>query len=164
MTESIKIPPVAVRLLVMGIGSKFRGDDEIGLIAIESLESKLGSKNVDYCVHSDDPARIILDWADRSVVLVIDAVRMGSPPGTIHRIDVSKSTVVPKSRTSSHGNALGDAIELARKINALPETTIVIGIEPENMSLGSGLSEACKNALAELDEKIEQEIQCMSRQ
>ena len=154
--------PAYVRPLVMGIGSKFRGDDEIGLIAVESVESRLGSRDIDFCVQSDDPARIILEWTGRSEVIVVDAVRMDSTPGTIHRVDVNKSTVAPRSRTSSHGNALGDAIELARKLDALPQTTIVIGLEPENTTLGSSLSESCKNSLAELDEKIVEELRCMN--
>lgn len=157
-------PDTLRRPLVMGIGSKFRGDDEIGLIAVERLESKLGSVGLDFSVHSDDPARILLDWTDRPAVLVIDAVRMESTPGTIHRIDINLTTITPRSRTSSHGNALGDAIELARKLDSLPRIVIVFGVEPETTELGAELSKTCQNSLFELTTAVEEELECMNRQ
>ncbi len=155
---------VNTKLLVIGIGAPFRGDDELGLIAAEKLRSTLPAESVDFVSHSDDPARIIGDWAGREQVLVIDALRAGDAPGTLHRIDVVETGLTPQSRTSSHGNALADAIELSRALETLPKSLVVIGIEPETTELGAAMSEVCEAALVELVEMAKEEIACMSRQ
>lgn len=152
------------RPLVIGIGAAFRGDDEIGLIATETLQKRVSAGSVDFAFHSDDAARIIGEWTGRNEVLVIDAVRAGAPAGTLHRIDINETALIPKSRTSSHGNALTDAIELSRALGNLPSRVVVIGIEPETTGLGEQVSEACTAALPGLVEMAKEEITCMSLQ
>ncbi len=153
---------VRVRPLVIGIGAPFRGDDELGLSAVKTLWELLTEQDVDFATHSDDPARIIDQWSGRDSVIVIDAVRTGAPPGTLHRMNVTDTGLAPRSRTSSHGNALADAIGLSRALGTLPARLIVLGIEPAAMGLGDEMSEACRAALPELIESAVKEITCMS--
>lgn len=160
---STKRGKVKTRPLVMGIGAPFRGDDELGLTATKRLTKILPAGSVDFASHSDDPARIISDWSGRDAVLVIDALRTGASAGTLHRIDVIETGLTPQSRTSSHGNALADAIELSRALNTLPKTLVVIGIEPETTELGAEMSAACKASLDRLVDMAKEEITCMNR-
>ncbi len=160
--SSAQSSTVGTKPLVIGIGAAFRGDDELGLIAARKLQDALGEGQVDFVSHSDDPARIMDDWTGREAVVVIDAVRTGAPTGTLHRIDVAESGVTPRSRTSSHGNALADAIELSRALGTLPRSLVVIGIEPETTDLGAEMSESCRGALPGLIEMAKEEIACTS--
>ena len=59
--------------LVIGIGASFRGDDELGLTAVEMLRGQLTEHSTDFATHSDDPARIINEWTGRDGVVVIEA-------------------------------------------------------------------------------------------
>ncbi len=149
--------------LVIGIGAPFRGDDEIGLIVAKALRAGQKDIQADFASHSDDPARIMDEWSGRESVLVIDAIRAGSEPGVIHRIEVNDTDATPQSRTSSHGNALRDAIELSRALDLLPENLIAIGMEPENVGIGEKLSPACQRKLPELVELARKEVSCMNR-
>ena len=151
-------------VLVIGIGARHRGDDEIGLLAVQSLADNEDLQGVRFASHSDDPARIISEWEGEDSVIVIDAVRTGSEPGTLHHIDVSSTEIAPRSRQSSHGNALADAIELSRALGRLPERLIVLGIEPSTTGLGDELSEVYRDALPVLVETALKEIRCMNRQ
>lgn len=150
--------------LVIGIGAPYRGDDEIGLLALKALSEDPGDLKADFASHSDDAARIMDEWSDRESVVVIDAIRAGSKPGELHRIEVKETGAAPRSRTSSHGNALSDAIELSRALNTLPENLVAIGIEPESIGIGDSLSEACQNGLSQLIEMARKEVTCMNRQ
>ena len=150
---------VNARPLVIGVGARFRGDDEAGLLAVEALQSE----QADFALHSDDPARLMSDWIERSNVIVIDAVRTGEPAGTLHRFDVNETGLVPRSRTSSHGDALTDAIELSRALGSLPKTLVILGIEPGRTGLGEEMSQECLDALPALIEMARKEISCMSR-
>ncbi len=150
--------------LVIGIGAHFRGDDEAGLLAVQELQREPGQPDAEFLCFSDDPARIISAWSGHRRVIVIDAVRSGSLPGTLHRIDVRKTGVTPRSRMSSHGDALADAIELSRALGSLPEQLVVIGIEPAATGLGDEMSKACRQGLQGLVDMARREIACMSRQ
>lgn len=161
---SLRPTAVSTKPLVIGIGAPYRADDELGLTAAKNLQDQLPAESVDFAVHSDDPARIIGDWTGRDSVLVIDALRTGDAAGTLHRIDVVETGLTPRSRTSSHGNALADAIELSRALGTLPASLVVIGIEPETTELGAEMSTACKTAFTALIEMAKEEIACMSHQ
>lgn len=156
------VKKITGKVLVIGIGARHRGDDELGLLVIDSLTHRNDLQGVRFAGHSDDPARIISEWENEDAVIVVDAVRTGDVPGTLHRIDVNSTSVTPQSRQSSHGNALADAIELSRALGTLPARLIVVGMEPLATDLGDDMSPQCKNALPELMERLVEEIRCMS--
>ena len=70
--------------LVIGVGARFRGDDEAGLLVVEALQEV--GRRADFALHSDDPARLMNDWAERSHVLVVDAVRTERPNVTVDEV------------------------------------------------------------------------------
>ncbi len=153
----------ATRPLVIGVGAPFRGDDEVGLKAVEILSKGLAGDGVDFSLHSDDPARIMQEWCERESVVVIDAVRSGAAGGSVKRFDIAETGFVPHSRTSSHGNALADAIELSRTLGRLPKSLVVIGVEPVTTDLGQPMSELCAAALPKVVEMVKEAVACTNR-
>jgi hydrogenase maturation protease len=92
-------------------------------------------------------------------VVLIDAVRSGAPPGTVHRIDLKETRPgFLKSYGSTHGLGIAEAVELARSLNRLPETLILYGIEGENFEMGGGLTGAVDGALDRIVSDILGEI------
>ncbi|MGI9646364.1 MAG: hydrogenase maturation protease, partial [Ilumatobacteraceae bacterium] len=75
-----------MRPLVIGVGNRWRGDDGVGPRAVDALAARTGD-GVDLVALDGEPTRMVDAWAGRSAVVVIDAVRAGGPPGTIHRFD-----------------------------------------------------------------------------
>ena len=84
-------------------------------------------------------------------MLLVDAVRSGAAPGTIHELDAS-SEPLPRWRRSgsTHAVGLAEAIELARRLGRLPEIVIVFGVEGVSWNLGEPLSGPVSGALPEL--------------
>jgi len=96
-------------------------------------------------------------------VILVDAVRSGQAPGTIHRLDASNSAigtlVFPHS---SHAISALDALELARTLGTLPPTVILFGIEAGDTEAGQPLSPQVARALDDVVERILRECEALS--
>lgn len=90
---------------------------------------------------------------------MIDAVRSGSVPGTVHRIDATAGPLpATLSAASTHTLGIGEAIELARALGRLPERIVLYGIEAETIAAGEGLSAPVEAAVGEVVDRILEEL------
>ena len=73
-------------------------------------------------------------------MLIVDAIRSGAPPGTVHRVDASQAPVPERLRSSSSTHAIGvaEAIELARALGRLPAQVVLYGVEGRRFDAGGG--------------------------
>ena len=98
-----------------------------------------------------DPARCSTRGRTLADAIVIDAVRSGAPPGTIHRIDLAGSTFRAGPRHgSTHGLGVAEAVELARALDRLPERLELYGIEAGGFETGTGLTPPVARAVEAL--------------
>ena len=74
--------------------------------------------------------------------MLVDTVRSGAAPGTIHRVEVTDRPIPASLRSSSstHAVGVGQAIELARALGRLPSRLDVYAVEGADFALGAGLS------------------------
>jgi len=135
--------------LVIGIGAEDRGDDAAGIEVAKSL------KNVDAVTYLEGSLGVIDVWEWCSDVVIIDAMKSGSPPGTVKRFDGLHDRLPTSSFVTTHTLATGEAIELARVLGRLPPKLTVFGIEAGSVDLGAPLSpevvEAVTRVVAEID-------------
>jgi hydrogenase maturation protease len=128
-----------VRPLIVGVGNRWRGDDGVGPRAVDAIGA-LGRDDVDVVVLDGEPARLVTAWTGRDCVVVVDAVRTGAPPGTIHHLVGPDAIPAPAAGTSTHGGGVAAAVELARALGTLPGHLVVVGVEPAATRQGDGLS------------------------
>ncbi len=145
-------------IVVIGIGNEYRGDDGVGVTIARRLRERFLAK-ITVLEESGEGAALIDSWKSAGWVMLIDAVRSGAPPGTIHRLD-AVAVPVPTGffHYSTHALSVAEAIELARSLNQLPPHLVVNGIEGENFAAGVGLSSAVEHAVEELIERAADEI------
>jgi hydrogenase maturation protease len=147
------------RILVIGIGNEYRGDDAIGLEIARRIRA-LGPGDVAVVEHSGDMAALLDSWQSANTVLLVDAVQSGSAPGTVFRFDALAadlpSVFVP--HVSSHGVGVADAVALARALGRLPEKLIVYGIEGRVFDARSALSPEVAAVMDEAVQRIVQEL------
>jgi hydrogenase maturation protease len=131
---------VPERPLVIGIGNENRRDDRCGLDVVRSLRDR--GPTPARIVEGGDDATTLLDlWDGVARVVVVDAMRSGRPPGTVHRFEVDpESPPGALPVTSTHGLSLNEAIGLGRALGRLPRSLVVYGIEVGDVSPGSGLT------------------------
>jgi hydrogenase maturation protease len=151
----------AARVVLIGIGNEYRGDDAVGLVVARRLREKLGARAT--VLESDGEAtRLMEAWEGADTVILIDAVSSGGEPGTLHRFDARVQPIPARfGSSSSHASGLAEAIELARALNRLPWRLIVYGIEGERFEVGVGLSSAVEKVVPKLVERLVQEVRAM---
>jgi hydrogenase maturation protease len=112
---------------IIGIGSPF-GDDACGLTAARRLaeEPPAGAE----VVVADRPGAALIELLDGvDATILIDAVRSGSPPGTLHDLDLRTLLRSAVRSVSSHDLGVTAAIQLANVLGRLPARGRLLGIE-----------------------------------
>jgi len=145
-------------IVVIGVGNEYRSDDGVGIVVARCLRERFLTK-ITVLEESGEGAALIDSWKGATWVLLVDAVRSGAPPGTIHRFD-AHAAQIPAGffHYSTHAFSMAEAIELARSLDQLPPQLIVYGIEGENFAAGVGLSPASEQAVGKVVERATTEV------
>ena len=145
------------RVVIIGVGNPWRGDDGAGWVAADLAAARLGPGAA--VVHSDgEPARLIDAWEDADLVIVVDAVRSGGGSGRVHRLDAAGVVARPASRpTGSHALGVVDAVRLGAAVGRLPRRLVVFGIEVADTGPGRGLTPDVARAAQTVAHSIEHE-------
>lgn len=139
---------------VISLGNRFRGDDSVGPYVLHRLRPHI-EPAVPCIENGGDMANLLEVWKDRYVCLVDAVADDDLTTGAILRVDGLAAEILPSlCTTSSHGINLGEALEMGRLIQALPQRLEIYGICGENFAISAGLSPAVQ-AAAEI---VEQEI------
>lgn len=155
------------KILVAGIGNKYCGDDSFGPRVIEALMTKhlpedVEARDVGLCGSTLAP-----DLGDCELAIFVDAVKKGGKPGTIYRAEIKADQVkelrpedvMQPLTLSIHDTGLEELLAYAKTIGTLPPTTIIIGCEVSEITLGETLSRAVEAAVRSTVELILAELQ-----
>jgi hydrogenase maturation protease len=147
---------VAPRLVVIGVGNDFRGDDAAGLLAARRLKSSPAVRAVE---HTRDGLSLMEHWRPLDHVVVVDALRSGHEPGTVFRFEATEGPVPGDAGwVSSHSPGVAEGIETARVLGQLPLSLTVFGIEGYRFEPGTGVTPAVAEAVEEVARAILDEI------
>ncbi len=145
-------PPAGT--LVLGLGSLLQGDDGLGPAALQRLGERY---EIDADVELVEGGTAGLAFLPRletaARVLVLDAVRGGTAPGTAI---VLRGDEVPRRlavRLSPHQIDFSEVLALAELRGRRPAELVVLGIEPERIETGAELSPC---VAASLDALVEE--------
>ncbi len=139
-------------VLVLGLGSPLLGDDGAGLALLEELTAE-PDPGVEYVDGGTQGLALLGRIAGRRALLIVDAVKTGAPPGTVHVLrdrDAMKHS--GWSRTAHETNA-GELLAAATLLGLAPDDVSIVGVEPERLEIGMGLSGAVQHALPEAVER-----------
>ena len=156
--------PSPNRVLIIGVGHHWRGDDAAGLL----VASRLRAQGRDPAVvreMSGEAADLLNAWQEAAAVIIVDAVLTKAPPGTIYRFD-AQSEPLPADlfpACSTHAWGVAEAVALGRILQCLPPTLIIYGIVGQNFGLGTGLSPPVAPAIPEVAQRILKEIEYLKR-
>ena len=135
------------KVKVIGIGNEFRSDDGAGLFAVRQLKRECRS-GVPMLECTGDGTALMKLWSDADVVIIIDAVSSGKPPGSIHRIDSATGKLPSAFSASTHAFGLPEVFALQKQIHSPVPRLIVYGVEGANFRQGVGLSDAVSSGIA----------------
>jgi hydrogenase maturation protease len=136
------------------MGNARRGDDAAGLLVAEAV-ARRAPGGVTVIGHEGDGAELMGLWEGFDRVIVVDAMRSGSSPGSVRCIQAHAETVAPDTfHYSSHAFGLAEGIETARAIGALPGTLLVYGIEGTDFGMGSDCTRPVVAVIPSLADRI----------
>jgi hydrogenase maturation protease len=149
------------RVSVIGIGSP-HGDDRLGWLALDALkQSARLAPLIPLRLRleaRDRPGMLLLSaWQGAGSVILIDAVCSGAEPGSVLRLS-GADIGTPDNSVSTHGYGVAMAVALARALQQLPATLVLLGLEADPRSGGDALSPSLQVALPDFVRLIEHEV------
>jgi hydrogenase maturation protease len=126
--------------LILGIGNILLGDEGVGVRAVEALarrELPAGVEAVDGGTGGADLVEVI---ADRTRLIVIDAVAAGAEPGTVFRFTPGDLTSGTRPALSLHEFGLLETLAMAERLGCAPGEVVIFGVQPKTVAPGLELS------------------------
>ena len=149
--------PQASKIVVLGLGNTILSDDGVGIRAVEALERDARTPlGVDLIDGGTKGLELACYASDASKLLLLDALDVGEPPGTVVRIRGSDLLGLPAGKTV-HELGLADLLATLHLVAAESLEIVVLGVQPATTELGTALSPAVEMAVGPLvDEAIAQ--------
>jgi len=147
---------------IIGLGNPLRHDDGIGLVLLQHLQTKKKNlpKNIEYIDGGTGGMKLLHLLAEFDAVLLIDAVDFKGKPSdarvfSLKDIQSQKKPMI----LSTHDSDFLNIIRLSKELKELPETLVIFGVQPQDVSHGVGLSKEMEIILGDLYLKVQKEIQ-----
>lgn len=132
------------KIVIIGVGNVLKGDDGVGSFLAQDLQQKMKIKVIDAGISLENYIGPIIKQ-NPDTVLLVDAVHFDADPGTVA---IFRSNDFPVIHFSTHGMSPVFFTNMLHenKINNI----IVIGIQPESITMGSALSSAVTHSLSQV--------------
>lgn len=135
-------------ILVLGLGNTIMTDDGFGVRVVEMLSSRYrfrgdvrlldgGTLGLDLLPHLEETGRL----------LIVDALEMKAPPGTVFRMDGDEVPRAFASKLSVHQMGAQDLLAVSELMGHLPAELVVWGAQPECIEMGTELTTTMAAAL-----------------
>lgn len=125
--------------VVVGVGNTWRHDDGIGPYIINLLQQQ-NFNAADLLDGGIDGLALLDKLAEYKHAIIVDAVNMQQPVGTIKTFFPAEAKLITSDALSTHGFGLAELITLMSELDIKTKVTI-IGIQPANIEFGEGLTE-----------------------
>ena len=146
-------------ILVLGLGNTLLSDDGVGPALLDHLSSSAPrwDGQVEFVDGGTQGLALLGHLSGRKALIIVDAVQTGAPPGTVHLMTLGElRSVAPGHAGSAHEGNAGELIAAAQLLDELPARLFVVGVEPQKIATGHGLSAPVKRALPEASKEVHQ--------
>lgn len=147
------------KTLILGLGNILLGDEGVGVRVVERLQELYEFPHEVQVLDGGTLALDLLPYveeADR--ILVIDALKMGTEPGTIARLEGEEVPAFLSVKVSPHQMGLADLLAAARLRDRFPEQLVLWGVQPAVMQPGLELSSPVAAQVEVLVDKVLAEL------
>ena len=158
-----------MKIVVIGVGQTMRGDDGVGVIAVQSWQAQypqtaaLPEIRVEIAELPGLDLLELLSGADHA--LIVDAIKGNGRAGEIHVLDEQAISAFDPGAGSAHGWGVAETILLGQKLGRtdLPGDIKIIGITAQQFGIGRSLSPEIKENLPDIIDDIEKQVQAELR-
>ncbi len=139
------------RKVVLGLGNTLNRDEGLGVQALKLLDAQIGSQTEFELLDGGVLGlNLLMIVEECSHLLILDAVNVGKAPGTVAELKKEEIPLYAGVKLSQHQITFQEVLGLANIRGYLPQHLHLVGIQPEDISVGLELSECVSNALPEV--------------
>jgi hydrogenase maturation protease len=136
------------RKVVLGLGNLLNRDEGLGVQVLKDLDTLLGEQSEFELLDGGVLGlNLLMIVEECSHLLILDAVNAGQTPGTIIELRKEQIPLFSGIKMSQHQVTFQEVLGLAKIRDNLPEHIHLVGIQPEDISVGLELSQAVKHAI-----------------
>jgi len=136
------------QVVIVGVGNVLRGDDGLGPVFVERLKNKVGV----ICINAGNAFENYLGVIIRErpdTVLLVDAVHLDMNPGEFAIVDPSR---IEHGGLSTHN--MSPSLFLNLLVEEIQCNVFLLGVQPERIALGTGISERVQETLEVLETEV----------
>jgi len=138
--------PTRAGVGVIGIGNLLLRDEGFGVHALRALAGELEADGVRLIDGGTDPWSALSAAEGCRVLVVLDAVVGGKAPGECHALSLDE-VEMQNAAMSLHGLTLFHLLRYEKLLGDGPERVRVLGMEPDVVEAGMGLSDCCRQSM-----------------
>ena len=134
--------------LIVWLGNPLRGDDGVGAQVAEELKGLELPHGVTVVEGGTAGLDLIALMEGYQRVIVVDAADMGQPPGRVVRFTPTEVRFKrADALLSPHEIGLAEVLALAEALEMTPAELVIIGVQPNCIEGGAGLSPEVEGAI-----------------
>lgn len=131
------------KILILGVGNRLRGDDAIGCLITDELKSINGLMVIDCGSAPENFIDKVCSSAPNEIIIV-DACNFGAEPGKSQLFEEQQIKKISSQLLSTHTLPLSLTVAMIKK--QIPCKIQLLGVQPERIDFGEGLSPNLKKA------------------
>lgn len=153
-------PEPGLEAVVLGLGNVLRSDEGLGIFALARLqETYTFPPNVRLVDGGTLGLELLGEVEASDRLLVLDAILTGEASGTFARLEGDQVPAFIGRHGSAHDTGLNDVLALARLRGYAPTRLVVLGLQPDKLELGWGLSPGISEGLETLTDAAVAQLQ-----
>lgn len=146
--ESTIDPAMPDKILILGLGNLLLQDEGLGVRAVERLQAGFILPDTVKTLDGGTMGLSLLPYLkEAKCLLILDAIDTGQTPGKLIRLEGDKIPIALSLKMSMHQVGLQDLLAAGSFADALPERIVLLGIQPQSMDWGLGLTPPVEAAL-----------------
>ena len=141
---------MATDTLILGLGNVLMTDEAVGAAVLRALDPTAADGDMTLLDGGTLSFTLAGPIAAAARMIVVDAAAMGEAPGTVRLFEgAAMDARLSRHAKSVHEVSLADLLDIARLTDSLPTQRALLGIEPESVDWGDGLTPAVAAAVPE---------------
>lgn len=153
------------RSVVLGVGNILNRDEGLGVNALRLLADRMPDGGSVEAVDGGVLGLSLLPLVEEcDRLLVLDAVDRGAPPGTFVELDRDEIPLLAGVKMSQHQITMQEVLGLAQVRGTLPRVLRLVGLQPEDMSIGLEMSDAVTTALGTVVDRAAEIVTAWERE
>lgn len=145
-------------ITILGLGNILLKDEGVGVWIAEEIAKRSLPENVEIIDGGTAGLDILTSMKDVDKLIIIDALQGDEKPGTVYRLHPEDLPVPSDSYVSVHQMNIVEGLSIAQKTGNAPQEAVIIGVEPEDIDWGLGVTSNIQQKFPEIIDIVLEEV------